>query len=60
MAYPKDLPEGMKGLWRTQYEQREAILLNNMSAESKKIYNGWKWSKKVSFIDDRQKEGYFD
>lgn len=60
MATPKDLPEGMKGLWRTQYEQREAILLNNMSDESKKIYNKWKWSKKINFIDKQQSEGYFN
>jgi hypothetical protein len=60
MTAPKDLPEGMKGLWRVQYDQRQAIIFNNFSERSKKIYNSWKWSKKISFIDRLQSEGYFD
>jgi hypothetical protein len=60
MAKPKDLPKGMEGLWRVQYEQRQQIFLNNASESSKKTYSKWKWSKKVNFIDDLQRSGWFN
>jgi len=59
MPTPKDLPKGMRGLWRVQYEPREKKLLKMIEKEQVPIYKKLKWSRKITIIDNAEQRGSF-
>jgi len=60
MAYPKDLPKTIRGLWDIQYKPREKVILNNLDSKQKNSYNKLSWSNKIRFIDNLNYKGVFD
>lgn len=60
MTTPKDLPRGLRGLWKVQYEPREKAMLERVSPETRRKWNKLRYARKMEIIDNFQMRGEFD
>ena len=60
MPTPKDLPKELRGLWKTQYEPRERIILKKSTPKTRTMWRKLRYTRKMEIIDDFQSRGNFD